>query len=325
MLRAPDTQKTGNSLAIRIARARPAVSSSCVSEPASKNFSISASSASATISVSVSRALAAAADNASGSGPSVILPDSSPANVYAFIATRSTTPLKSLSLPIGSWTGTQPRPSVDAHRLERAIEAGALAVETIERDQARELQLLGGRPDLFGRDLDAPDGVHDHQRRFGHAQRRQGLADEVAHPGGIDQIDFRFVPLEVGERGGERVLAGNGFVVVVGDGRAFVYLAEPVHRAGVEQQRRGQLRLACAAVSHQRHVANGGRVKDLHTGGPPISGGIIPNLWCCVLGVACRVRCRVSCRVPCRGPHAQCRPPRAVPPGAHIRAFSGWA
>ena len=81
MFLSPDTQKTGNSLPARIARARPAVSSSCVSVPASKNFSISASSASATISVSASRAALAAAAIASGTGPSVILPDSSPANV----------------------------------------------------------------------------------------------------------------------------------------------------------------------------------------------------------------------------------------------------
>ena len=56
MFRSPDAQKTGKSLPARIARARPAVSSSCVSVPASKNFSISASSASATISMSASRA-----------------------------------------------------------------------------------------------------------------------------------------------------------------------------------------------------------------------------------------------------------------------------
>ena len=37
-----------------------------------------------------------------GTAPSVILPEPSVANVYAFIATRSTTPLKSRSSPIGS-------------------------------------------------------------------------------------------------------------------------------------------------------------------------------------------------------------------------------
>ena len=102
MLRSPEAQRTGNSRALRTPRARPAASSSCVSVPASKNFSMRLSSASATISISASRAAFASPAIASGTGPSVILPDSSVANVYAFIATRSTTPRKAFSSPMGS-------------------------------------------------------------------------------------------------------------------------------------------------------------------------------------------------------------------------------
>src|SRR5581483_4040036 len=71
------------------------------------------------------------------------------------------------------------------------------------------------------------------------------------------------------ERGRERVPAGDGFLVVVGDRRALVDLAEAVDGARVEEQRRGKLGLARAAVSHERHVANAGRVEDLH-GEPPM-------------------------------------------------------
>ena len=53
-----------------------------------------------------------------------------------------------------------------AHRIEGAIEARALAVEAVEGDQARELELLGRRPGLLGRDLHAAHGVDDHERRF---------------------------------------------------------------------------------------------------------------------------------------------------------------
>ena len=94
-------------------------------------------------------------------------------------------------------------------------------------------------------------------------------------PGVSIRLIFVLVPLEVGERGGERVLAGDRFFVVVGDRRAFVDLAESVDGAGVEQQRRDQLRLARAAVSDERHVPDAGRVEDLHTGNPPIGESYI--------------------------------------------------
>ena len=98
----PDVQTSGNTFAALRRALRPASSSSCVSVPASKNFSISCSSASATISMRASRAAVAASASSAGTAPSVIFPELSPANVYAFIVTRSTTPLKSRSSPIGS-------------------------------------------------------------------------------------------------------------------------------------------------------------------------------------------------------------------------------
>ncbi len=109
----PDVQKTGKIFPARTPRLRPALSSSWVSVPASKNFSISASSASATISMSASRAALACSATVSGTAPSVIFPDSSPANVYAFIPTRSTTPVNPCSTPMGICTGTQFRPSTE--------------------------------------------------------------------------------------------------------------------------------------------------------------------------------------------------------------------
>ena len=80
----------------------PLTSSSWVSVPASKKRSISVSSASATISTSASRAAATAPSMAPGTGPSVILLDPSAGKVNAFWFTRSTTPVKCLSSPMGS-------------------------------------------------------------------------------------------------------------------------------------------------------------------------------------------------------------------------------
>ena len=61
MLTSADVQTSGKTLAAAVALRRPATSSSSVSVPASKNFSISFSSASATISIRASRAVSTAA------------------------------------------------------------------------------------------------------------------------------------------------------------------------------------------------------------------------------------------------------------------------
>jgi hypothetical protein len=101
MLAVADVHTSGNTREALTPRLRPSISSSCVSVPDSKNFSISASSASATISISASRALCASLSRLAGIAPSDGLPLPSVANVIAFIATRSTTPVNAFSSPIG--------------------------------------------------------------------------------------------------------------------------------------------------------------------------------------------------------------------------------
>ena len=121
-----DVQTSGKIFAAAVADRRPVTSSSSVSVPASKNFSISFSSFSATISTSASRAASTAPAMAAGTAPSVNAPLSSVLNVNAFFVTRSTTPLKFLSSPIGIWIGTMLRVNVsrsaesDRSRLARS-------------------------------------------------------------------------------------------------------------------------------------------------------------------------------------------------------------
>ena len=102
----PDVQTSGKSRPATVAARNPETSCSCVSVPSAKKVSIKVSSASATISISCSRAIFASSAIAAGTSPSVILPLLSAANVTAFIRTRSTTPVKFRSSPIGSWIGT---------------------------------------------------------------------------------------------------------------------------------------------------------------------------------------------------------------------------
>ena len=120
---------------LRRARRRPrgpSTSSSCVSVPASKNFSISASSASATISISASRALFAASAMSAGTAPSLTLPEPSAAYVNAFIDTRSTTPLKSRLFADRQLNRHDRAAERQAERLQRALERRALAIEAVD-------------------------------------------------------------------------------------------------------------------------------------------------------------------------------------------------
>ena len=96
-----------------------------------------------------------------------------------------------------------------------------------------------------------------------------GLGKEVAEAGRIDEVDFRACSTRRTPARGERVFAGDFFVVVVGDGGAVVHLAEPVDHAGVEEHGRHQLCLAASPVTDDGHVADAGGVVDLH-------GAILP-------------------------------------------------
>src|SRR4051812_15146954 len=65
------------------------------------------------------------------------------------------------------------------------------------------------------------------------------------------------------------MFAGDFFFVVVGDGGAFVHLAEAVHGARIEEEGCGQLRFARTAVPDESHVPDVGCVIDLHDWYPP--------------------------------------------------------
>ena len=101
MFAVAEVSTSGKMRAAATPRLSPATRSSWLSVPASKNFSISASSASATISINASRAASAVPTMSPGIDPSTGLPLASLAKVSDFIATRSTTPRKFFSSPIG--------------------------------------------------------------------------------------------------------------------------------------------------------------------------------------------------------------------------------
>ena len=97
-----DEQTSGKSLPAIAALRSPDTSSASVSVPASKKCSMSFSSFSATISMSASRAASTSALMSAGTAPSVNAPPPSFLKTNARFVTRSTTPRKSFSSPIGS-------------------------------------------------------------------------------------------------------------------------------------------------------------------------------------------------------------------------------
>ena len=107
----------------------------------------------------------------------------------------------------GSGSPMRPNtPRSDSSERSRLARSRSRRFSTMSRGSC---ELLGGRPDLLGRDFDAGDRVDDDQRGIGHAQRRARVAQEVRHPGRVDEIDFGLVPLGVGEAGGRGCACGR--------------------------------------------------------------------------------------------------------------------
>ena len=127
-------------------------------------------------------------------------------------------------------------------RLERPLDARPLAIEAIDDDEPGQPGLFGRLPCLLGLHLHARHRVDNHDRGVGDAQRGARIRQKVSDAWRVDEVDFGLVPLGVGEAGGERVLACDFFVVVIGNRGAVVDLSKPVHGAGIEQCGRSELR-----------------------------------------------------------------------------------
>jgi hypothetical protein len=159
--------------------------------------------------------------------------------------------------------------AVAVQRLEGALEAGALTFEAIDDDEARQVERGRVRPELLRLYFDAGYRVHHQDRAFGHAQRGARIGQEVRESGSVDDVDLGLLPLGVGKAGGERVLAGDRFVVEIRDRGPFVNLPEAIDGPGCEQHGGDQLGLAASAMPDYSHVADAPGVVDLHRDIPP--------------------------------------------------------
>jgi hypothetical protein len=148
--------------------------------------------------------------------------------------------------------------------FERALERGVVAVHAVDDDQTRQPALLGVAPDLLRLHLDARHRVDHDERRFGHAQRRARLGQEVRVAGRVDQVDLGLLPLHERERREQADLSLDLVGIEVRHRRAFVDATDPVDGAGVEEQGGHERGLSATSVAHHRHVADVRGVVHLH-------------------------------------------------------------
>ena len=87
--------------------------------------------------------------------------------------------------------------------LQRAEEVGALAVEHVDEQHPRDVELGGARPQARGGDLDAHHPVDHEHRRLTHSQRAQRVRYEARLPRSVEQVDLALSPLKRAQRGGD--------------------------------------------------------------------------------------------------------------------------
>ncbi len=216
---------------------------------------MSPSSVSTTESSSFSRYSAASSAMSSGIGPgSPSLPPSG--LVYAHMCSTSTIPVRSCSDPIGMCTATQCGESWELSwssvRKKSARSRSSMLTNTT---RARPI-VLGEPPGSRGADLDAHHRGHRHEGALDDTRGRAQLALEARVARHVDQVQLPVLPGRVRERHRDRELPRVLVLVRVGHRRPGLDRPEPVHRAGLEEQRFHERRLSRPAVADDGDVAD---------------------------------------------------------------------
>src|SRR5579872_7231265 len=129
--------------------------------------------------------------------------------------------------------GGAPEKLLDA--FKGPLKAGALAIQLVDHDGARQIEFVGEGPDLFGLNFDAGDAVHQHHGGVGGDEGGLGVVDKDIETGCVEKVDFLPVPLGGRDGGGDGDLALNFFFVKISDGSAVVDAGQAIGAAaGVE-------------------------------------------------------------------------------------------
>ena len=106
--------------------------------------------------------------------------------------------------------------------VDSALEIGALAIELIDEERARQLVLFAERLDLFGLDFHAGHAIDHDQRGIGRDQGRARVINEDVEAGSIEEIDLGLLPLGDSDGGGDGDFALDLLLVEIRDRVAFV-------------------------------------------------------------------------------------------------------
>ena len=148
-------------------------------------------------------------------------------------------------------------PEAVAQLVERALEAGPLAVELVDEDHPRHAQPGGLAPHRLGLHLHAVDRAHHEHGEVDDPQRRARRRRGSRRSPGVS-IRLTLWPFHSNGATDERQRDAPALLlgVVVAHRGAVLHPSQPVDRAGAVEQRLDQRRLARAPVAHQRHVAD---------------------------------------------------------------------
>jgi hypothetical protein len=180
--------------------------------------------------------------------------------MMAFILTRSTTPSKFSSAPIGTASG---RVGLQAstHLVVDLEEVGTGTVHLVDEGQTRHLVLVGLTPHGFRLGLHAAHCAVHHAGAVEHAHGTLHFDGEVHVAGGVDDVDAVLgscSPCPSRTGGGSR---GDGDTTLllllhpVHGGGAVVHFTDLVVHTGVEQDALGRGGLASVDVRGDTDVA----------------------------------------------------------------------
>jgi hypothetical protein len=116
------------------------------------------------------------------------------------MSSKSTTPEKSDSRPIGSCMATGPVAELLLELIDHAERVGAGAVAFVDEGDARHLVAAHLLVDGDGLGLHAAHGAQNQDGAVEHPQGPLHLDGEIDVPGGVDDVDL--VPLPLAEGGG---------------------------------------------------------------------------------------------------------------------------
>ena len=135
-------------------------------------------------------------------------------------------------------------PESGGQRFHHAVEIGALAVRTRAHNGAWQGEVVAVLPDAFSDNFHAAYSVNHDQSGFHRRQHHLGFMDEHVEARRVDKVDLEVPPLDDRGRGGDGHSTRDLFVVVIGDGVAFIDPAQTLRGAGGEQHGRCKRGLA---------------------------------------------------------------------------------